>query len=527
MIVSAATAGTPRVAAIRSFIRRRRRRPWYDWYSTGFAVVLAVILLWDLLAQPFGRLGGVGGVGGTEPTQAVAGAALVIGAAAGLLVLAQALGPLALSPADAAWLLLTPLDRRDVLRRPAAATAGIAIVAGGVLGVLALAMAGPFLRLPTGAGTHRVPWAWLVLSAVGGAGFFAAAMIVGVLAQPRPRWRVRLRAAGAVVGVAAMVGAVAGERWNVVSRAVTSSFSGLNTGSFGLIAVAAVAAACTTALLVRRMLPRFPADAVRASSAWAGTVLLAAAFLNVPLLTWIAEESHWRGRRLASRSWPRPTAFAPRLRPSFVLAWADWRRLGRCPAVLTALAVSALAPALAGAAFIGRAHGWVTAAVLLAGAIAAGTQGTAATRRDSNDPALRRLLGVDAGAALVARAVLPALLGAVWLALALALLAVTGELPGALWPLLGLAAGTGTAAAALRIARTAPVNPADQGPDAPVTAPPWLLTRAGSVLLGLAAAWPTLQAVYAGHVHASTFGAQVAFAAVVLGGYLMIAVRSV
>jgi hypothetical protein len=47
------------------------------------------------------------------------------------------------------------------------------------------------------------------------------------------------------------------------------------------------------------------------------------------------------------------------------------------------------------------------------------------------------------------------------------------------------------------------------------------------VLLGLAAAWPTLRAVYAGHAHASTLGAQVAFAAVVLGGYLMIAVRSV
>src|SRR4029077_11752509 len=89
-----------------------------------------------------------------------------------------------------------------------------------------------------------------------------------------------------------------------------------------------------------------------------------------------------------------------------------------------------------------------------------------------------------------------------------------------------LSAGPGVAAAALRIARTAPINPADQGPDAPVMAPPWLLTRAGSVLLGLAAAWPTLRAVYAGHVHASTFGAQVVFAAVVLGGSLMLAVRS-
>jgi len=329
------------------------------------------------------------------------------------------------------------------------------------------------------------------------------------MTQPWPRWRVRLRAAGAVVGVAATVGAVAGERWTAVSRAITDSFARLNTGSFGLIAVVAVTAAGTAALLVRRMLPHFPAGVVRAGSARAGTVLLAAAFLNVPLLTWIAEDSHWRGRRLHSRPWPRLAAFSPRLGPAFVLAWADWRRLGRRPAVLAALAVGALAPALAGAAFTGRAHGWVTAAVLLAGAIAAGTQGTAATRRDTNDPALRRLLGVDAEAALVARAVLPALLGAAWLTLALALLALTGELPGALWPVLGLAAGPGVAAAALRIARTAPINPADQGPDAPVTAPPWLLTRAGSLLLGLVAAWPTLRAVYAGHVHASTFGAQV------------------
>ena len=185
MIAAAAAAGPPRLAAIRSFIRGRRRRPWYDWYSAGFAVVLAVILLWDLLAQPFGRLagpGGAAGAGGTKPAQAAAGAALVIGAAAGLLVLAQALGPLALSPADAAWLLLTPPDRRDVLRRPAAMTAAIAVAAGGVLGVLALAMAGPFLRPPAAAGAHRVPWAWLVLSAAGGAGFFAAAMLAGVLA---------------------------------------------------------------------------------------------------------------------------------------------------------------------------------------------------------------------------------------------------------------------------------------------------------------------------------------------------------
>jgi hypothetical protein len=531
--VTAATAvaGPPRVAAIRSFIGRRRRRPWYDWYSMAFAAVLTLVLLSDLLAQPFGRLAGSGAA---SPAQAVAGAALVAGAAAGLLMLTQALGPLALSPADAAWLLLTPLDRREVLRRPAAVTTAIGAAAGAALGVLALAMAGPFLRLPAGA--HRVPWAWLALAAVGGAGFFTAAMLAGVLAQPWPRWRARMRLAGAVVTVTATVGAVAGERWNVVSRAVTDWFARLDAGTFGLIAGVAVAFAGVAGLRVRRALPHFPAGVIRAGSARAGTVLLAATFLNVPLLTWIAEDSHWRGRRLGSRPWPRlgpePTAAlgpgaVARLRPAAVLAWADWRRLGRRPALLAALAVSTLAAALGGAAFTGHARTWVVAAVLVAGAMAAGTQGTAALRRDTNDPALRRLLGVDDGTALAARAVLPALLSAAWLALALALLALTGEVSGPLWPVLGLAAGPGVAAAALRIARTAPLNPADRGPDTALgSPPPWLVTRAGSALLGSAGGYPMLRAVFAGQVHGSTVAAQVAVSAIVVGGYLVLAVRS-
>ncbi len=235
-----------------------------------------------------------------------------------------------------------------------------------------------------------------------------------------------------------------------------------------------MAAACFAALLVRRMLPRFPARVVRADSARAGTTLMAAAFLNVPLLTWIAEDSHWRGRLLTSRPWPPLAARSGRLSPAFTLAWADWRRLARRPAVLIALAVSTLAPALAGAAFTGHARGWIMAATLLAGAIAAGTQGTGATRRDTNDPALRRLLGADAGAVLAARAVLPALLSAAWLTLAFTLLVLTGELPGWLWPLLGLAAGPGETAAALRIARTAPINPADRDPTRR-----WALPRPG------------------------------------------------
>jgi hypothetical protein len=56
--------------------------------------------------------------------------------------------------------------------------------------------------------------------------------------------------------------------------------------------------------------------------------------------------------------------------------------------------------------------------------------------------------------------------------------------------------------------------------------PPWLITRAGSVLLGVAGAYPTLKAVRAGHVHGSTLAAQVVVSGAVLGGYLLLARRA-
>jgi hypothetical protein len=516
--------GAPRVAAVRSFVRSRRHRRWFDWYAVAFTVVLAVILLSDVLADPFRRLTEPPGGSAAASAQAVAGGALVIGAAAGLLALMQALGPLALSPGDASWLLLSPLDRGGVLRRPAATAAGLAALAGAVLGALALAMAGPYLHLRRGA--HGVPWTWLVLAAVSGAGLMLATVLAAVLAQPWKRRRARLRAACAVVPAVAAAGALTGEHWTAVSRAITTGWASLSAGPAGTtvaasVTAAAVVAAGSVALLVWRALPRFPAGVLRSESARAGRIVLAATFGNVALLTWIAEDSHWRGRLLPSRAWPR-------LPPALALAWADWRRLARRPAALAVLAGSALAPALAGAAVAaGQARGVVTAAVLLAGAIAAGVQGTAATRRDTNDPALSRLLGVRPGAALAARAALPALLAAAWLTLALVLLVFAGVLSGWWWPLLGPLAGPGVSAAALRIARTAPIDPGEKAPDTPLgPTPPWLVTRAISVLVGLAGAYPLLKAIRAGQVHGSTFAAQAVVSGVVLGGYLLLAASS-
>jgi Family of unknown function (DUF6297) len=513
-----ASVSVTSVTAARVFIRGRRRRHWYDWYAIGFAVVLALVILGDFLAAPFSRLTAAGYGAGSAPAQAEAGAALVVSAAAGLVMLAQALGPLALSPADASWLLLTPLDRRDVLRRPTTALAGLAILAGGLLGVLALAMAGPFLPPRT----HHELVAWLALSAVGGAGFLLAAVLLAVLAQPWPRRRVRLRLACAVVAAVAVLAGVAGSRWRAVSHPVTTWFAHTSTGVAEGLAVAAVAVACVAVVLVWRMLPRFPAGVAVADAARAGTTLMAATFLNVPLLTWMAEDSYWRGRLIPSRPWP-----ARATGPAVALAWVDWRRLGRRPALATTLAASTLVPALAGAAFTGHARHLVVAVLLLAGGIAAGVQGTAATRRDASDRTLYRLLGVDARAALVARAVLPVLLSVAWLALTLTLLAAVGALPGWLWPLLGLAAGPGVAAGALRIARTGAIDATDQGVDTPLgPIPSWLGTRALSVIIGGVGCYPMLKAVLAGRVHGGTLAIQLVFSVAVLGGYLMLATAS-
>ena len=517
MTVTAAPVSTARIAAVRSFIRGKRRRPWYDWYAIGFAIALAAFMLSDFLAAPFNRLLTSGS---TAPAQAQAGAALVIAAGAGLVMLAQLLGPLALSPADASWLLLTPLGRREVLRRPATTAMIVSALTGAVLGVLALTMAGPYLRH----GARNSLWAWLLPAAIGGAGFFLAATLVAMLAQPSPRWRARLRVACAVVSLAAALGALSGERWVAVPRRVTAVFADVSTATADLIAAVAVAIACVVTVLVWLMLPRFPASVARTDSARAGTTRLAASFLNVPLLTWIAEDSHWRGRLLTARPWPKAFSSPATTRSAaYALAWVDWRRLSRRPALLLALAGSTLAPAVAGAALTGHARGYGIAAVLIGGAIAAGVQGTAATRRDTSDPALFRLLGVDPQAALRARAVLPALLSTCWLLVASAVLVLSGVLTGWLWPLLGLAAGPGLAAAALRIARTGSVNPGEQGADTPLgPVPPWLISRLISLLLGAATCYPLLLAVHTGHVHVTAIAAQLAVSAAVLAGFFLV-----
>lgn len=507
------------VRAVRAFIGSRRRRSWLDWYFIGFAALVAALYLADILTGPLSRLSAAAGHPdtGQAAAQAISGAGLVLGVGIGLLLLAQTLGPLALSPADTSWLLPSPLARRPLLRRSATTVAAAAVLAGALLGVLALAMAGPYLR----PGASTLPASWLVLSAVAGAALCLAAVVGQSLAQPRARARSAMAAAGAIVGFAAMIGALIAERSARISNAITTGFGGLSTGTLQIVTVVMVILAVVSTAGAWRLLPRFPASVLRTHSARTGRALTAVAFLNLPLLTWIAEDGHWRDRVLRSRRWPR-------LPPAGVLAWADWRRLGRRPGLLIVTAASALLPALVGSAITGHYRGYVVAVALLLGGIAAGAQGTSAAKRDLNDDTLRRLLAVDPVQALAARLVLPALLSAAWLGLACGVLVAVGVLHGGLWIAVGVTAGPGAAVAALRMSRTAPINPAEPAIELPMApTPPWVISRLLSLVVGAIATYPMLAAIAKNHLHPSTPVAQLIVSAIVGGIYLMVAGRIV
>ena len=75
----------------------------------------------------------------------------------------------------------------------------LATLAGALLGVLGLAMAGPYLRLAK----SGLPASWLILSAVAGAGCCLAAVAAEALAQPRNGSDAVIRAACTAISVIA------------------------------------------------------------------------------------------------------------------------------------------------------------------------------------------------------------------------------------------------------------------------------------------------------------------------------------
>ncbi|GAA3441863.1 DUF6297 family protein [Planomonospora venezuelensis] len=481
------------VPEIRAFVRSRSRRPrsWLDHYTAGLGLAVTAAVL----SQPASALL-TAVTREADPSRTGAGIALVMLAWAGLLAAARTLGPVTPPSADA-WLLLSPLDRRAVLRRPAGVLLAVSVAAGAVLGVGLLAVLGA----PDHTAVRSAAAVVLgVAAATGGTALAVlaqASRTVDAWAGPVVTATVALAAAVALLG--------SGPGRRLLTAAATAPPT--------LGAAAAAVSAALAALLVRRAwvaLDRIPARILLAATARTGRAAASAVTMDPGSLTWSAEDEHWRGRVLRSRRWPAlPAPMAP--------AWQDWRRLARRPwrpvvllaaAVLPALAAqaggasrTATAPAgagggspeavavLAGQAGTGAAAASLTAGLVLVGALAAAVTGTSGARRDGDNPALARLLGLGPRRVLAARALLPGLLGAAWLALALAGLSATGALAaGPWWPLAALTAPA-LAAGALRTARRRPVDHSMPVIDTPVGAIPtgplvWAMTGIDLTVLG-------------------------------------------
>ncbi|KAB8195753.1 hypothetical protein FH608_009580 [Nonomuraea phyllanthi] len=435
------------VRAVRTYLRSHGRAPAtvLDRYVSLFALAMLLAVLGQPLSTMLGGLAGP-----VDPARAGAGVALIALALAGFLAAARAAGPVLLPAADASWLLLSPLNRRRLLARGGRALLVIAVVAGVLLGLGALAVLGAPDQL-----------VWRLLGAlVLGVSVSVAGMALAVLAQGSPSWQVWVTAATVALLVLAVV-AVSGQARTVLAAAASVPLPSLAAAASGAVVV--------SGLLVRQAwasLSRIPTRTLLGSSTRAGHVATAAVSLDPGALTWIAEDNHWRARTLTSRRWPSLPA-------PLALAWQDWRRLARRPGRLAGVFGAVALPAVLAQAGAAPA---VVGVMVLAGAMVAAAMGVSGTRRDGDNPALARLIGVGRRPALAARALLPVVLSGTWATLALAglgALAAFGAVApisgmpsagvpagalGAGWWLFGLLVAPALAAGALRMAERSPVD---------------------------------------------------------------------
>ncbi|NUP83073.1 MAG: hypothetical protein HOV96_36630 [Nonomuraea sp.] len=485
------------VRAVRAFIRARGRAPagLADRYVSVFGAIMLVAVLGQPLSSALSGLAGP-----LEAGRMGAGAALVSLACAGGLAMARAVGPVMVSGADASWLLLSPLHRRHLLGRTGRSLAVVAVLVGLLVGVGMLAVLGA---------PDQLVWRLLGVLAVG-VSASVAGMALAMLSQASQVWHVWLTCAVAALLVLALV-AVSGQARTVLAAASAAPLPAL--------AAFASATAASAALLMRRAwtsLATIPARVLLTASTRAGHVATAAVLVDPGVLTWIAEDNHWRARKLTSRRWPRlPAPFAP--------AWQDWLRLVRRPGRLAAVFGCAALPAV----FV-QAGGGTAAlgAALLAGSVAVAATCTSGARRDSDNPALARLAGVGHRQALAARALLPALVSGAWAALALAGVALVGGLGSWTWVWFGPLAAPALSAAALRMARRSPVDHSMPVIDTPGGAIPTgpLFWAVKGVDLALIGCLPTVMALAASPAEPGAFlAAQAVLGLTTLTGFLLTA----
>ncbi|MEW2359874.1 DUF6297 family protein, partial [Spirillospora sp. NPDC029432] len=317
------------VPEVRAYIRARGRRPasWTDRYALLAGAAILVLLLGPLAG---GILASIARE--AEPSRACAGLALVALAYAGFLALARAFGPVALPAADAAWLVLSPLPRRGVLARTAAILLALALAGGVALGIALLAA--------FGAPDHTT--ARLIVAVALGAAATAGGMAAAVLAQASPAWDAWAQAAIAGAVSVAVLAVVLG---NGPGRSLLASAADAPVALGAALAAACAAVAALLLRLAWGALDRVPARALLDASTRTGHVVAASVVLEPGALTWIAEDSHWRGRTVRSRPWP--VALGRTGSGAAAIAWLDWRRLARRPGRVIILLGLAALPALA------------------------------------------------------------------------------------------------------------------------------------------------------------------------------------
>ncbi|TDE35899.1 hypothetical protein E1295_35665 [Nonomuraea mesophila] len=498
------------VGQVRAYLRSRGRAPvsLADRYVTVFCLAMLTAVAGHPVSTMIGDLAGP-----ADPARTGAGVALVALALTGFLSVARAAGPVLLPAPDATWLLLTPLNRRDLLGRTARALLVVAVVAGLVLGLGALAVLGAPDQL-----------VWRLLAALAlGVSATVGGMALALLGQASQSWQVWLTVAIAGLVVLAVL-AMSGQLRTVLAVAAAAPLSAVTAVTAGGAVLSALLARLAWAAL-----GRIPARALVSASTRAGHVSSAATTLDPGALTWIAEDNHWRTRTLTSRRWPSMPA-------PFALAWHDWLRLARRPRRLAGMAATAALPAVLAQAGLAPAVSW---AAVLAGALAAACTGVSGARRDNDNPVMARLMGVGRRPALAARAVLPVLLSGVWAVLAVTVLTLTGPAlggwfaaqaaAGGAWWLLGPLAAPALAAGALRMARRSPIDHSMPVLDTPGGAIPTgpLIWAATGVDLAVAGCLPALSApLIPPGVLGAVVAAQGVAGVLVLLGYVLRAGRA-
>jgi hypothetical protein len=379
----------PSVRDLRTALRRNRRAHsnrtlgelLTDVYLLAFLVVLyggaGAYALRRHLSQPLPA------PAGTESSRAWLIVALLVATGALAWRGLRLVGPLVTTPAVQAWIISTPIDRRDWLTTPLWWLSVAAGAGGAVVGAVAA-------------------WAGLTsqfaLAALAGAGGGVVLAALAVRAQADPRVRRRrfdLLLAGAVALVAAAV-ADATARVRVPFPAVPAV----------VVALVAAAAAVPAVRVAARALSRLDRTALGGGAEMTGAAMSAAVMLDPALLSGVVAAQRWRRMtRVHSRHWLSGS-------PAWVLFQADLRRQWRRRAdlfiwatlVLVPYAVAVFAPPAVGSARI-------VAAFLATDRLAGGLRAVART------PALRRLLGgTDSSLQLIHLAVPAIGLGLWWAA---------------------------------------------------------------------------------------------------------------